>query len=48
MIVFKILLILLGLAVIFCLSVAAICLISISRENQLPDIEDIEVNREKS
>ena len=38
----KILLVIIGLAVIFCLSVAVVCLLSISRESQLPDIEDVE------
>lgn len=42
----KILLIFLGIAVIFCLCFAVICLFSISRENQLPDIEDIETNND--
>lgn len=48
MILFKILLVLLGIAVIFCLSVAVIFLFSMSRENQLPDIEDIEATNDKS
>ena len=48
MMVLKILLILIAIAVIFCLSVAVICLFSMSRENQLPDIEDIETARDKS
>jgi len=47
MIVIKLLLILMGIAVIFCLGLAVICLWSMSRESQLPDIEDIEVSREK-
>ena len=48
MILFKILLIFLGLAVIFCLCIVVIFLFSISRENQLPDIEDVEATRDKS
>jgi hypothetical protein len=47
MIVIKILLILIAIAVIFCLSLAVLCLWSMSRESQLPDIEDIEATREK-
>ncbi|MGD8522782.1 MAG: hypothetical protein PVF56_16660 [Desulfobacterales bacterium] len=47
MIVIKILLILIAIAVIFCLSLAVVCLWSMSRESQLPDIEDIEATREK-
>ena len=39
---FKILLVFIGIAVIFCLSLAVVCLWSMSRESQLPDIEDIE------
>ena len=44
---FKLLLVLIAIAVIFCLSVAVICLLSMSRESQLPDIEDIETSEEK-
>jgi hypothetical protein len=40
--VLNILLVIIGLAVIFCLSVVVVCLLSMSRESQLPDIEDIE------
>lgn len=47
MIVIKILLVLTGIAVIFCLSLAVVCLFSMSRKNQLPDIEDIETTRDK-
>jgi hypothetical protein len=45
MIIFKVILVFAGIAVIFCLSIAVICLLAISRENQLPDIEDIETTR---
>ena len=45
MIAFKAILVLTGIAVIFCLTVAVICLVAMSRESQLPDIEDIEVTR---
>jgi hypothetical protein len=45
--VLKLLLVLIAIAVIFCLSVAVICLLSISRESQLPDIEDIDATEEK-
>ncbi len=48
MIVFKLLLVLIGIAVIFCLSLAVVCLWSMSRESQLPDIEDIETSIETS
>jgi hypothetical protein len=47
MIVIKLLLILMAIAVIFCISLAVVCLWSMSRESQLPDIEDIEVTRKK-
>ena len=47
MIVIKLLLILIAIAVIFCISLAAVCLWSMSRESQLPDIEDVETTREK-
>ncbi len=30
-----------GIVVIICLALAVICLLSMSRENQLPDIDDI-------
>ena len=38
----SILLVIIGLVVIFCLSVFVVYLLSMSREIQLPDIEDIE------
>ena len=41
---FKILLILTLIVAIFCLYVAIVTLFAISRENELPDIEDIEFN----
>ncbi len=47
MIVIKLLLILIAIAVIFCFSLAVVCLWSMSRESQLPDIEDIEATKEK-
>jgi hypothetical protein len=36
-----------AIAVIFCIGLAVVCLWSMSRENQLPDIEDIEATRKK-
>ena len=39
---FKILLILTLIVAIFCLYVAIVTLFAISRENELPDIEDVE------
>ena len=47
MIVIKILLVFIAIAFIFCLSLAVVCLWSMSRESQLPDIEDIKTTREK-
>ena len=41
---FKILLIIALMVVIFCLCVAIAALFAASRENELPDIEDVEVN----
>jgi hypothetical protein len=41
---FKILLIIALMVAIFCLCVAIATLFAASRENQLPDIEDVEVN----
>jgi hypothetical protein len=41
---FKILLIIALMVAIFCLCVAIVALIAASRENELPDIEDVEVN----
>ncbi len=41
MVAFKIILIITGIVVIICLCLAVICLLAMSRENQLPDIEDI-------
>jgi hypothetical protein len=48
MIAFKIILVLTGIVVVICLSIAVICLLAISRENQLPDIEDIEAPRKSN
>ena len=39
----KILLITVGIVAILCLLGAVVCLLEASRENQLPDIEDVEV-----
>jgi hypothetical protein len=41
---FKILLIIALMVAIFCLCVAIAALFAASRENELPDIEDVEVN----
>lgn len=41
---FKILLIIALMVAIFCLCVAVSALFAASRENELPDIEDVEVN----
>ncbi len=41
---FKILLIIALIVAIFCLYVAIVTLFAASRENELPDIEDVEVN----
>jgi len=41
---FKILLIISLMVAIFCLCVAITALIAASRENEFPDIEDVEVN----
>ena len=41
---FKILLIIVLMVAIFCLCVAIAALFVTSRENELPDIEDVEVN----
>ena len=41
---FKILLIIALMVAIFCLCVAVAALFATSRENELPDIEDVEVN----
>jgi hypothetical protein len=46
MIVFNVILAFAAIAVIFCLGVAVICLLAMSRESQLPDIEDIDATRE--
>jgi NADH:ubiquinone oxidoreductase subunit 3 (subunit A) len=40
---FKLLLIIVVLVAILCLFVAIACLLAASRENQLPDIEDVEI-----
>ena len=39
---FKILLLIVIIAAIFCLCVVIACLFAASRENELPDIEDVE------
>ena len=41
---FKILLVIVLMVVIFCLCVAIAVLFAASRENELPDIDDVEVN----
>jgi hypothetical protein len=41
---FKIILIIALIVAIFCLYVAIVTLFAISRENELPDIEDVEFN----
>jgi hypothetical protein len=41
---FKILLIIALMVAIFCLCIAISALFAASRENELPDIEDVEVN----
>ena len=41
---FKILLIIALMVAIFCLCFAIAALVAASRENELPDIEDVEVN----
>ena len=41
---FKILLIITLIAVIFCLYFAIVALFAASRENELPSIEDVEIN----
>ena len=41
MIAFKVILIFTGIVVMICLVLAVICLLAMSRENQLPDIDDI-------
>jgi hypothetical protein len=41
MIAFKVILIFTGIVVMICLVMAVICLLAMSRENQLPDIDDI-------
>jgi len=43
----KILLIIVGIVAILCLFGAVTCLLAASRENQLPDIEDIEIAEEE-
>ena len=43
----KILIIIVGIIAILCLFVAITCLLAASRENQLPDIEDIEIVEEE-
>ena len=45
MVAFKVILVFTVVVVTICLCVAVICLVAMSRENQLPDIEDIETNR---
>ena len=40
---FKLLIIIVGIAAIFCLYAFIACLFAMSRENELPDIEDVEV-----
>jgi hypothetical protein len=42
----KILLIIVGIVAILCLFGAVTCLLAASRENQLPDIEDVEISEE--
>ena len=41
MVVFKVILIFTGIVVIVCLCLAVVCLLAMSRENQLPDIDDV-------
>jgi hypothetical protein len=41
---FKVLLVIAVITAIFCLCVAISALFAASRENELPDIEDVEVN----
>jgi hypothetical protein len=41
---FKILLMIVAIAAFFCLCVIIVCLFAAFSENDLPDIEDIEVN----
>lgn len=43
----KILLILVGIVAMLCLIGAATCLLAASRENQLPDIDDIKTAEEE-
>ena len=43
----KILLIIVGIVAILCLFGAVTCLLAAYRENQLPDIEDIEIAEEE-
>ena len=43
----KILLIILGIVAILCIFGVITCLLAASRENQLPDIEDIEIVEEE-
>jgi hypothetical protein len=48
MLAFKIILVLTGIVVAICLSIAVIFLLVMSRESQLPDIEDIEATRKST
>jgi hypothetical protein len=48
MIAFKIILVLTGIVVVICLSIAVICLLVMSRGSQLPDIEDIKTTRKST
>ncbi len=41
MVAFKVILIFTGIVVMICLALVVICLLAMSRENQLPDIDDI-------
>jgi hypothetical protein len=41
MVAFKFILLLTGIVIFICLGLAVVCLLVMSRENQLPDIEDV-------